>query len=165
MERLHHGEGREVVRSYRAYGEAQAAVDRLSDRDFPVQHLSIVAEDLQYVENITGRRGYGTEASRGLVSGALVGALVGFFLGLFSVVDPLVSALALAFYGVLFGGLVGAVFGLVTHWASRGRRDFSSTGSIQAARYNLLAAPHVAADASRLLDDAAEEEVRAAGND
>lgn len=153
MERLQRGDGREVVRSYSTYGEAQAAVDGLSDNDFPVQHLSIVAEDLQFVEDITGHRGYGTEAARGLVSGALVGALVGFFLGLFSVVDPLVSALALAFYGLLFGGIVGVLFGVAAYWASRGRRDFSSTGSIQAARYHLLAAPHVAADAGRLLDE------------
>lgn len=153
MERAHQGNGPERVRSYSTYAEAQAAVDRLSDRDFPVHRLSIVAEDLQLVEEITGRREYATEASKGLLSGALVGALVGFFLGLFSIVDPLVSALALAFYGLLFGGLVGLLVGLGGHWASKGRRDFSSSTSIRAGRYHLVADAEVAGDAGRLLDE------------
>lgn len=153
MARLYQRDGRERVRSYSTYEEAQRAVDHLSDVRFPVEQLSIVAEDLQFVEDITGRRDLATAAYQGLASGALVGGLIGFFFGLFSLVDPLVSALALAFYGVLFGGLVGTLFGLTTHWLSKGRRDFSSNRSIQAANYHLVADAQVAGDAARLLDE------------
>lgn len=157
MQRVHQGAERKRVRSYDTYGEAHAAVDRLSTRDFPVEHLSIVAADLQLVEDITGRREYATEAARGLFSGALVGALVGFFLGLFSLVDPLVSALVLTFYGLLLGGLAGALVGLAAHWASKGRGDFASSRSIRAERYYLVADAEVAPTAGRLLDETAAE--------
>ncbi len=145
-------EARERIGTYTTYREAQAAVDTLSDKGFPVQHLSIVAEDLRLVEDITGRRGYSVAAGQSLLAGAIVGALAGYFFGLFSLVDPLISALALASYGVVFGAVVGTLFGLVGHWASRGRREFSSSTHVDAGRYHLMAAPDVAADASRLVD-------------
>src|ERR687885_143487 len=90
------GEGhtpRRVVASYDSYAEAQRAVDYLSDERFQVERISIVAEDLRFVEQVTGRMGYGRAALQGAGSGALIGAFFGFFLGLFSIIDPLVSAL------------------------------------------------------------------------
>ncbi len=144
-------EARERIGTYTTYPEAQAAVDSLSDDGFPVEHLSIVAEDLRFVEDITGRRGYSVAAGQSLLAGAIVGALAGYFFGLFSLVDPLISALGLASYGVVFGAVVGTLFGLAGHWASRGRRDFSSSTHVDAGRYHLMADSEVAADASRLL--------------
>ncbi len=130
---------RHEVRTYDAYTDAQRAVDALADRRFPVEHLTIVAEGLRFVESITGRRGYGEAALGGLVSGGLIGALFGFIFGLLSWVDPLISGVALAVYGFLIGAAIGLVFGLVSHWLSAGRRDFSSVGSVQADRYAVLA--------------------------
>lgn len=43
------------VASYASYEEAQRAVDRLSDRGFPVENADIVGSDLRLVEHITGR--------------------------------------------------------------------------------------------------------------
>lgn len=147
-------EARRRVRSYDTYPEAQRAVDTLSDKGFAVQRLSIVGEDLRFVEDVTGRRDYGTAAGHGLLSGTLVGALIGFFLGLFNLVDPLVSALALASFGVLFGAVVGSLFGVVTHFTAGGQRDFSSTGRMLAGRFDLVADDEVAAEAATLLDEA-----------
>ncbi len=147
-------EPRERLATYATYGDAQAAVDILSERKFPVERLSIVAEDLRLVEDITGRRGYSVAVGESLLAGALVGALAGYFFGLLSLVDPLISALALASYGLVFGALVGALVGLAVHWASRGRRDFSSTTRVDAGRYALTSDRAVAADAARLLDGA-----------
>ncbi len=42
-----------------------------------MERLSIVAEDLRFVEDITGRRGYGAAAGQSLLAGAVVGALMG----------------------------------------------------------------------------------------
>ncbi len=44
---------RRVIASYDSYAEAQRAVDYLSDNSFPVERLSIVAEDLRFVEQVT----------------------------------------------------------------------------------------------------------------
>lgn len=129
---------RQTVASFEDYEDAQRAVDSLADGGFPVEHLSIVAEDLRFVETITGRRGYGQAAGQGLVSGAFIGAVIGFFFGALSWVEPLVSGLALATYGFLLGAVLGAVVGLLAHWASAGRRDFSSAVSVEAGRYDLL---------------------------
>ncbi len=50
----------QLVGQYKHYEEAQAAVDFLSDEQFPVENLLIVGADLKSVERITGRRTWGT---------------------------------------------------------------------------------------------------------
>ena len=142
---------RRVVASYDSYAEAQRAVDYLSDERFPVERVSIVAEDLRFVEQVTGRRGYGQALLQGASSGALIGAIFGFFLGLFSLVDPVISALLLALYGLIFGAILGALIGLISQVLAGGRRDFSSVGAMEAGRYNVMADEEVAEEASRLL--------------
>ncbi len=98
------------------------------------------------VESITGRHGYAQAAAQGLFSGALIGTAFGFLLGLLSWADP-ISAFAMAAYGIVLGAVLGVVVSLITHWASSGRRNFSSVASIQAGRYVLLCDPEFAARA------------------
>lgn len=142
---------RRVIASYDTYAEAQRAVDYLSDEGFPVERTSIVAEDLRFVERVTGRRNYGQAALEGAGSGAFIGALFGLFLGLFTLVNPALTALVLLLYGLIFGAIVGAIIGLITHAMSGGQRDFSSVGGFEAGRYNVMADEEVAEEASRLL--------------
>ena len=142
---------RRVIASYGSYAEAQRAVDHLSDERFPVERVSIVAEDLRFVEQVTGRRGYGQAALEGVGSGAVIGAFFGFFLGLFSPVDPLFSVLILVLYGLVFGGVIGAIISLIFHALSGRQRDFSSVGGIEADHYNVLVDEEVAEEASRLV--------------
>src|SRR5215211_2357957 len=138
---------RRIVASYDSYAEAQRAVDYLSDERFPVERVSIVAEDLRFVEQVTGHRGYGQAALGGAASGAVVGAFFGFFLGLLNIFDPVASALILALYGLIFGAILGAILGLISHALMGGQRDFSSISGMEAGRYNVMAAE----EASRLL--------------
>lgn len=142
---------RRLVATYGTYAEAQRAVDHLSDEGFPVERVSIVAEGLKFVEQVTGRVGYGQAALHGAGSGAFIGALFGLFLGLFSLVDPLVSALVLVLYGLIFGAILGAVLGLIFHALSGGLRDFSSVGGMEADRYDVMVDDEVAEEASRLI--------------
>lgn len=144
---------REVVASYADYAAAQQAVDRLSDRDFPVEHLSIVGEQLRTVERVTGRLTTARAALMGAGSGAVFGAFLGFLLGLFSAA-PLVSGLALALWGLLLGAILGAAFGAAGHAALGGRRDFSSVQGITAGRYDVMCDSDFAARASELLASA-----------
>jgi hypothetical protein len=148
---------RRVVDSYGSYAEAQRAVDYLSDEGFPVERISIVGEDLRFVEQVTGRMGYGQAALQGAGSGAVIGAFFGFFLGLLSLIDPLVSALVVALYGLIFGAILGAILGLISHALSGGQRDFSSVGGVEAGRYNVMADEEVADEASRLLAQLGQE--------
>lgn len=59
------GEPRRAVASFSTYAEAERAVDHLSDQQFPVERVSIVARDLKLVEQVTGRRGFLEAALQG----------------------------------------------------------------------------------------------------
>jgi hypothetical protein len=140
-----------VVASSSSYRDAERAVDFLSDRRFPVQRVAIVGRDLQSVEQVTGRLGYGRAALNGAAQGAVLGLLFGWLFGLFNWVDPLVASLTLALYGLLWGAVVGALVGLLWHALSGGRRDFASVGGMQATRYDVMVDEEVADDAARIL--------------
>lgn len=140
-----------TIASSTSYREAEAAVDLLSDRGFPVERVAIVAGGVRLVEQVTGRRAYRRAALDGLVTGAAAGALFGFVAGILNWVDPLVAAISLAAYGLLVGGLIGTLFGAALHASTGGRRDFSSVGHIQADRYDVRVEKDVAGEAERLL--------------
>ena len=142
---------RRTVATYRSYPEAQRAVDFLADRKFPVQRTAIVAEGISFVEQVTGRRGWGQAVLGGALSGAVTGALFGFIFGLFNWIAPVLSGLNLALYGLVFGAIVGAIFGAIAYAASGGQRDFSSVSGMQADRYCVTADGEVADEAARLL--------------
>src|SRR5690625_5951628 len=67
----------EELAAFETYLEAQRAVDFLSDKEFPVQHVTIVGSDLRMVERVTGRLTYARVALAGALSGALFGLFVG----------------------------------------------------------------------------------------
>jgi hypothetical protein len=142
---------RRIVASFSSYAEAQKAVDYLSDEGFPVERASIVAEDLRFVEQVTGRMDYGRAALQGAGLGALIGLVFGLFLGLFSFFNPLVSALYLGIIWLIYGAVIGLIVGLIGHALSGGQRDFSSVGRLEADRYNVMVDEEVAEEASRLL--------------
>ena len=133
-----------LVASFDDYAGAERAVDRLSDDGFPVERLKVVGEGLTFVEDVTGRRGYGRAAAEGAATGALIAGVVGVLFGLLNWFDPLISALLLGIYGIVFGAAFGAILGLFAHWMTRGARDFSSVRSMRAQRYDVLATADVA---------------------
>ncbi len=141
--------GTRSVATFNRYADAQRAVDFLSDERFPVHAVSIVGEGLRIVEDVTGRKGYFQAASGGAVSGAIVGALVGLTFGL---IMPFVSALSLGLYWLILGAIAGALVGLVSHAFTRGRRDFASTGRVEATSYQIVVDDRVADQARSLLD-------------
>lgn len=142
---------RQIIGSYPDYAEAERAVDFLSDNRFPVDRVAIIGADLRFVEEVTGRRGYLKAAVSTALSGAAVGALIGWLFGIFSWVAPLISAILLALWGVIIGGIIGAIVGLISHAATRGRRDFSSTSAMRAGRYDVVVEPGAAPEARNLL--------------
>jgi hypothetical protein len=134
------------VGTFTDYAMAQQAVDHLSDNRFPVEHAAIVGTGLKLVENILGRWTVGRAAVAGLTSGAWFGLFIGFLLGLFAATTWWAPVLA----GVVVGAIWGAIFGALAHALTRGRRDFTSTKSLQADQYAVMVgAEHV--DAARQL--------------
>lgn len=144
---------RRTVAAYSDYADAERAVDRLADHGFPVERVAIIGQDLQTVEQVTGRLNYPTVAWRGAVSGALPGAMLGWIFGLFDWADPLVSALALALYGLVIGAVLGALIAVVLYALQRGRRDFASVTVMRPRRFELVVDDEVADQAARLLGE------------
>lgn len=155
---------RRVVASYSTYRDAQRAVDYLSDNNFPVERVSIVGRDLEFVEQVTGRMTYAGAALRGALSGAVVGVLIGWLFSIFSWFDATIGWGWLILDGLWFGTLVGALFGLLSHAMLGGQRDFASIGAMRANRYELLVDDEVATEAERLISRITGESERAAAS-
>lgn len=145
----------ETVAAYSTYLEAQRAVDHLSDRQFPVQYVTIVGTDLRMVERVTGRLSY----SRVALSGFLSGVWFGLFIGLLFMLTS--AATGILFVSVLVGGGFGLLFGVVSHALTGGKRDFTSQSQIVATQYAVLCVPEKANEARNLLREVGG--VRAAG--
>jgi hypothetical protein len=145
---------RRTVASFDSYAEAERAVDRLADMRFPVERVAIIGQDLQTVEQVTGRMNYPRAAWNGALSGLVPGLLIGWIFGIFNWVDPLITGLLLMIYGGIVGLVVGAIIGLVLYALQRGRRDFASVVVMQPRHFEVVADDEVADEAARLLERA-----------
>jgi hypothetical protein len=140
--------GHILLESYPTYVEAQRLVDKLSDAGFPVEHVRIVGENLRTIEHVTGRMTLARAALAGAGAGAWFGLFIGLLFGLFTTGE---SWIWVVLVSVLVGSLWGAIFGFVGHWATRGRRDFSSFQTLQAGRYDVYVKAEHATEAAILL--------------
>jgi hypothetical protein len=147
-------EGRPVLASYATYGEAQSAVDKLSDGKFPVQNLAIVGVDLRLVEAVVGRLSWGRAALSGLAMGAWFGLLLGLFVSLFARGNG--GTLSLMTMGILYGAAFGIVFGLLSYAFTGGKRDFLSRSQITAGHYDIHCEASVLGQARQILGIAAQ---------
>jgi hypothetical protein len=142
---------RRTVASFARYEDAERAVDRLSDLGFPVERVAIIGQDLQTVEQVTGKMDYPRAAWRGALSGAVPGALIGWIFGIFDLVNPLVAGLLLALYGLIIGAIIGAIIGVIIYALQGGRRDFASVVMMRPQRFEVVVDDEVADEALRLL--------------
>ena len=143
--------GRRTIASYSNYREAERAVDHLADNRFPVEHVSIVGNDLRIVEHVTGRMGWGRAALNGAATGAIVGGLIGWLFAVFDWFNPAVARGWLIIDGLWFGAVVGTAMSLFVYALTRGMRDFSSVGTMQAGRYDVVVDEQFADQATQLL--------------
>jgi hypothetical protein len=136
------------IAGYSDYNAAQAAVDRLSDKGFPVEYVEIVGRDLTFVERVTGRVTTWRAAAAGAGTGAWFGLFIGLLVGLFTT-GP--TWLGLILGGLLIGAVWGGVFGFIAQWATHGQRDFASTRGLAAGHYDVMVADAQAEQARALL--------------
>jgi hypothetical protein len=136
----------QLIGNYRSYLDAQKVVDYLADQNFPVQHVSIIGNDLKTVERVTGRLSYPRVALSGAATGAWFGLFVGLLLMLFGNTPnygPVLSSMAM-------GAAFWMLFGIISYATQRGKRDFTSTNQVIATSYDVIVAPEVANEAHRL---------------
>ena len=142
----------ETIGSYTSYLDAQKAVDYLADEKFPVQHVSIVGNDLKMVERVTGKLSYPRVAFSGALTGAWFGLFIGVLLSFFDGTSgtaggPYVNV----FTAILMGAAFWMLFAIIGYAAQRGKRDFTSTNQVLASNYDVIVTPDVAMDARRIL--------------
>lgn len=130
------------------YAGAQRLVDRLSDERVPVENTRIVGHGLTSVEVVTGRLTTGRAALYGAGSGAWFGFFVALLFAIFTIGPAWIGVLLTT---VVLGAVFGALAGAAGHWATRGRRDFSSISTVQATEYEVLVDAAVHAQAARVL--------------
>jgi hypothetical protein len=136
----------ELIGNYRSYLDAQKVVDYLADQEFPVQHVSIVGNDLKTVERVTGKLSYPRVALSGAATGAWFGLFVGLLLMLFGGGETYVLLISSMAMGAAFWML----FGIISYALQRGKRDFTSTNQVIATSYDVVVATEVAREAHRL---------------
>ncbi|HEX5595975.1 MAG TPA: general stress protein [Micromonosporaceae bacterium] len=136
-----------TIGSYPEYSTAQRVVDHLADQRFPVEHTRIVGTELKLVETVLGRLTTGRAALAGAASGAWFGLFIGLLFGIFAVANWVGVVLT----AVVVGAVWGLIFGAVAHGMRGGRRDFSSTSSLQAGRYAVNVDADLADRARQLL--------------
>ena len=136
------------VGSFKTYAEAQEAVDSLSDKEFPVEKLSIVGVDLMQVEKITGRLTWGKVLGTGALSGLWMGLFIGLILSVFT--EP-GSGWVTFTTTLVIGAIFGVIFAAVAYAFTGGKRDFSSATTIVAGRYDVLCEPDAAPQARDLI--------------
>ncbi|MFJ5986730.1 general stress protein [Lentzea sp. NPDC092896] len=135
-----------LLASYPDYLDAQRLVDRMSDDGFPVESVRIIGDGVRTVEQVTGRMTRGRAAVTGAASGAWFGVFIGLLFGLFTAGS---SWIWFVLISLVVGAFWGAVFGFVAHWTTRGRRDFASTMTLQARRYEVHVDKEQAAQAAK----------------
>lgn len=141
----------ETIGSYTSYLDAQKAVDYLADEKFPVQHVSIVGNDLKMVERVTGKLSYPRVALSGAMTGAWFGLFIGVMLSFFDGGSGAGGPYLNVFTAVLMGAAFWMLFAIIGYAAQRGKRDFTSTNQVLATSYDVIVTPDVAMDARRLL--------------
>jgi hypothetical protein len=141
-----------LLATFSNYAEAQRLVDQMSDAGFPVEHVRIVGEDLRTVEHVTGRLTIGKAALAGAATGAWLGLFIGLLIGLFTTGE---SWLWVMLTSLVLGTFWGTILGAVSHWATRGTRDFASIQTLDAGRYDVYVDASHAADAARFVSGSA----------
>lgn len=136
-----------AVGRYPRHEEAQAAVDLLAERGFPIQHLSIVGTDLRQVEHVVGPLSYGRVALSGALQGAFFGVIMALLMVSFAGDDPFTAFATAIPLGIGFW----MIMALFTYSRSGTSKNFTAVGHLQAGSYELVCSPQEAQEARRLL--------------
>lgn len=142
--------GMSPLATFTEYAGARDLVDQLSDSGFDVGRSAIIWHGLRRVERVTGRRTVWTAAGEGALAGAWFGSFFGLLLALFADVGDSVDVMWTVLAYLVSGAALGAIWFGGVHWSTRGQRDFSSVGVLDADRFEVVVAPDLLAEAQRI---------------
>ena len=141
-------QGRSVVGVYDKMDAAEAAVHRLDEEEFPIEQVSVVAQDLHSEREVHGYVTAGDVAKTGAVVGAWSGGLSGVLVGAAFLwvpgFGPLLAAGSFAaallggIEGALAGGAGGLVLGALTSWGVSERHILKYEEHLRGGKYLLI---------------------------
>lgn len=136
-----------TVGRFTRYEDAQAAVDLLTQRDFPVRNLTIVGTGLRQVEHVVAPLSYARAAGSGAVQGLFYGVLLALLMLLFTGEQWWVALFTALPVAVAFW----MIFAVIAYARRGQQRNFAAVGQLVADQYELRCAPQEAQEARRLL--------------
>ena len=128
----------ETLATFDAYVSAQKLINSLVSEGVPFRSLSIVGTDVNLVERVTGKIGYGRAALSSAMSGSWLGVLAGLIFVIVSPTDVITPIVA----GGIIGAGIGMVVGMVLFTlAGSNRRSYRSMQHIIAQSYRVVVEP------------------------
>jgi len=128
----------ETLATFDAYVSAQKLINSLVSEGVPFRSLSIVGTDVNLVERVTGKIGYGRAALSSAMSGSWLGVLAGLIFVIVSPTDVITPIVA----GGIIGAGIGMVVGMVLFTlAGSNRRSYRSLQHIIAKSYRVVVEP------------------------
>ena len=128
----------ETLATFDAYANAQKLINSLVSDGVPFRSLSIVGTDVNLVERVTGKIGYGRAALSSAMSGSWLGVLAGLVFVIVSPTDVITPIVA----GGIIGAGIGMVVGMVLFTlAGSNRRSYRSMQHIIAKSYRVVVEP------------------------
>ncbi|NLE96458.1 MAG: hypothetical protein GX596_00510 [Propionibacterium sp.] len=138
----------QTLGEFKAYEDAQKAVDYLAANEFPVENVMIVGTGVKLVERVVGRRTWPRVLRQGAISGIGTGLLVGLMMMLLFGADNPGLMLVM---GLVIGVVMGVLMAGLTNSLAKGKRDFDSIRDTVATDFEVLVEHKVAARAHELL--------------
>jgi hypothetical protein len=142
---------RRIVGSFSRYVEAQRAHSYLAGQKFPMEHVTIVAEDPHPLKAVASQTGRVQAAIDGAVSGAVTGLLLAFVFDLVGWMAPVASWFLIGIGGLVFGLIVGAIVGLIVRALTDAQHTTATATGFEADHYSLMVDDQDADLAGRLI--------------
>ena len=128
----------ETLATFDAYASAQKLINSLVSDGVPFRSLSIVGTEVNLVERVIGKIGYGRAALSSAMSGSWLGVLAGLIFVIVSPTDVITPIVA----GGIIGAGIGMVVGMVLFTlAGSNRRSYRSMQHIIAQSYRVVVEP------------------------
>jgi hypothetical protein len=138
-----------VIGVYGSMPQAEDAVRALDKGDFPIQHISMVAQDLQSEKQVHGYVTAGDLAKGGAATGAWMGGLFGLLIGAafiwvpgfgpLLVAGPLAAMLLGGIEGALAGAAGGGLMGALVGWGVSEKHILKYEEHVKGGKYLVIA--------------------------
>jgi uncharacterized membrane protein len=123
-----------VISVYGNMPQAEDAVRALDKGGFPIEHISVVAQDLQSEKEVHGYITAGDVAKGGASTGAWVGGLFGLL-----VAGPLAAMLLGGIEGALAGAAGGGLLGALVGWGVSEKHILKYEEHLKGGKYLVIA--------------------------